>query len=116
MRRNPTITPVRARRRPETSPKGPVVDPLVYSMSEWALDDPQILDIARASGMGRGSAVLDVGCNTGALLTLLARTFQPARCVGLDANDAALEVGRELFGDVVTLTAEIGRASCRERV
>jgi ubiquinone/menaquinone biosynthesis C-methylase UbiE len=74
-------------------------------MSEWALHDPQILEIGRATGMGHESAVLDVGCNTGALLTLLARTFEPARCVGVDANAAALEVGRQLFGDVVTLTA-----------
>ena len=47
-------------------------------------------------GVSSGSEVLDVGCGTGFLSRLLARSVPGAHITGIDTDDAALETGREM--------------------
>lgn len=42
-----------------------------------------------------GGAVLEVGCGTGNLLMLLAKSFPSARCVGVDIDEESLKIARE---------------------
>lgn len=47
-------------------------------------------------GVSPGSEVLDVGCGTGFLSRLLARSVPDVRVTGIDTDNAALEIGREM--------------------
>lgn len=51
--------------------------------------------LVRETGVGRGDAVLDVACGTGAVVMELARKVgKSGRVVGVDASDAALQIAR----------------------
>lgn len=48
-----------------------------------------------ASRLEAGGAVLEVGCGTGNLLALLAKTFPHARCIGVDIDTDSLKTARQ---------------------
>lgn len=59
-----------------------------------------------AKQLGRGGTIVELGCGTGRHLSLIARTFPAARCIGVDIDPTGIELAR----------AELERAGVAERV
>jgi ubiquinone/menaquinone biosynthesis C-methylase UbiE len=69
---------------------------------------PLLLDFM---GARSGMRILDVGCGTGSLARLLARSLDDVQVVGLDADEEMLELARQMLereklADRVTLRQE----------
>ena len=59
-------------------------------------------------GVAPGMRVLEVGCGTGFLARLLARTLDGLQIIGLDADDHLLDLARPLIArDLVSLQVEL---------
>ncbi len=68
-----------------------IYDPVAAALArerEWKEE------LARQVGLQAGMRVLDLGCGTGTLALLLARSCPGAEVVGLDADDGALALAR----------------------
>jgi SAM-dependent methyltransferase len=74
-------------------------------MRAWAMNDPQLVEVLRLTGLGSYSRVLDVGCDSGGLLeSLIAEAgLRPYGAFGVDPNRAAVEYGRSVCSDGVRL-------------
>lgn len=57
-------------------------------------------------------SILEIGCNCGPNLYLLAKKFPHATIVGIDINQAAIEKGREFFQreNISNVTLQMGKA------
>jgi SAM-dependent methyltransferase len=71
---------------------------------EWVLDYWDSRDhshraflLEKIAGFSPISSVLEIGCNCGPNLYLIARRFPESRIRGIDINPAAIQKGRELF-------------------
>src|SRR3546814_8039781 len=87
----------------------------IYEMKEWAvfLHDPNPihLDVEVVKAKGLGDKVINQGpANVAYVMNMLAAAFPGSRIEKMDSRF----VDNVYAGD--RLTAEIGRASCRERV
>ena len=71
----------------------------------WPITRP----VLERMGIASSDNLLDAGCGAGWLSRVLARLAGEGRVVGMDISDEMIRHAR-------TASAEIGRASCRERV
>jgi ubiquinone/menaquinone biosynthesis C-methylase UbiE len=86
---------------------------------EWVLDYWDSRDhshraflLEKIAGFSPVSSVLEIGCNCGPNLYLVARRFPESRIYGIDINPAAIQKGRELFaGEGITnVTLSVNKA------
>jgi len=89
--------------RPRRAAAGSSEAAALATRRQWALNDPQMIEIARRFGVDEQAVVLDVGCDSGGFLDALAREFHPMRLVGLDVNRVAIASGQSLASHGVVL-------------
>lgn len=86
----------------------PLYDPFL----KWAMRERIFKqNLIRQANIRPGMRVLDLGCGTGTLTILIKQTYPTAEVVGLDGDQAVLDIGRSKAGQVgVNITFDHGMA------
>lgn len=68
--------------------------------------------VQRIAGLAPASSILEIGCNTGPNLYLLAKKFPDAGIRGIDINPEAVQMGNDWLGQegVLNVSLSVGRA------